>query len=97
METSGLKLPPQEILVVWDWEWTSPYSDSDIDRVSESSFEDQDHNNPYIQSDIDSDVEKIPEIQLQIRFKCIRQLVTSMLKKHCVWPVKSCLKVSKYQ
>ena len=74
VKTCGLKLPPEEILCVWDWEWTSPDNHSDIDLVSASSFEDQDHNNPYIRSHIDSDVEKIPETQLQthtIRFKCI--------------------------
>ena len=38
-----------------------PDSDSDTDRVSESSFEDQDQNN---QSDINPDVEKITETQL---------------------------------
>ena len=72
MKTSELKLPPQDILVVWDWEWTSLDSDSDIDQVSESSFEDQDHNNPYIQSDIDSDVERYwRQLQIHtIRFKC---------------------------
>ena len=56
---SGLEFPPQGVLVVWEWEWDD--DDSSVDHVSESSCEEEgnnDHNNPYLQSDTDSDSEQ---------------------------------------
>ena len=75
VKTSGLKLVPQGVLVVWEWEWDD---DSDTDHVSESSCEDtgHDHQNPYIQTDTESDSEPETPFQLPsqthiVTFKCI--------------------------
>ena len=56
MNTSGLHLVPQGVLVVWEWEWQD---DDTVDHISESSDEDVGHNhyNPHIQTDTESDEE----------------------------------------
>ena len=35
--TDELKLPPQEVIVVWDWEWRDP---EEVTYISETSFGD---------------------------------------------------------
>ena len=76
VKTSGLRLPPQGVLVVWEWSWQD--ENSDVDHVSESSFEstESDHHNPYIQTDTESEGEQETEFCLPsqthtVTFKCI--------------------------
>lgn len=77
MNTAGLNLVPQGVLVVWEWEWQDDNSDGE--HMSESSAEDlgHSHHNPHIQSDPElSECEQELEFQLPsqthtVTFKCI--------------------------
>lgn len=61
-------------MVVWEWEWL----DDDIDHhISESSAEDvDDHHNPHVKTDTESDSEQetdfwLPSQTHTVTFKCI--------------------------
>ena len=72
--TSGLRLPPQGVHLVWNWKWkgydSSSSGGTNIDHVSETSFEDDDpHHNPHMRS---PSVESCTSPQTHtVRFKCV--------------------------
>ena len=73
-ETKSLMLPPQGVVLVWDWIWDD--EGDDIDHVSESSISDNeavDHYNPDMHSDESDCGEGDPDLTQThtITFKCI--------------------------
>ena len=73
MNTSGMMLVPQGVLVIWEWDWLG-------DGSSDSSSEDEAHGhyNPYMKSDsetADSDTEltpfTLPSQTHVVTFKCM--------------------------
>ena len=49
-------LPPHGVTVLWDWEWTHD-QDGDGDISGEGDPESQEQNNPYLHSDVESDLQ----------------------------------------
>ena len=75
VETSGLKLTEQGVVIVWEWNWDDSDSTSDVDHVSESSVEadSDDEHNPYIDSETDEADTTVTETTVAetVTCKCI--------------------------
>jgi len=83
MDMSKLHLPPQGVMIIWEWEWHDDTCDDqvevddDIDHVSETSSEGLGALNPEIDSDVtDDDVTddgstEEKSITHTVTFKCI--------------------------
>lgn len=73
VETSGLKLTEQGVVIMWEWNWDD--SDSDVDHVSESSAgaDSDDEHNPYIDSETEEEDTTVTETTVTetVKFKCI--------------------------
>lgn len=76
VKITDLQIPPQGVLVVWEWEWTS----IDEESNQKSEIEDEyceEQCNPYLHSDTetsDSDVgepENLPAFTHTVTFKCV--------------------------
>lgn len=56
VNTSSLRIPPQGVLVAWEWMWEEEASSD----VSEEDVESREQYNPYIQSDSERSDENVP-------------------------------------
>lgn len=93
VKITDLQIPPQGVLVVWEWEWTC----IDEESNQQSEIEDEyceEQRNPYLHSDTetaDSDVgvpENLPAVTHTVTFKCVgsvhdfkKQLVLSKISR----------------
>ena len=75
VNTTGLNLVPQGVLIVWEWEWQ--VYNSDGEHMSESSAEDlgHSHHNPHIQTDTESS-----ESEQELEFQLLSQTHTVTCK-----------------
>ena len=76
VNTAGLQLVPQGVLVVWEWEWHSTSRGSNGSSSDASDDEAHGHHNPYMQSDSDDEPEMLPPHTLPshthvVTFKCM--------------------------
>ena len=78
VSTDGMKLLPQGVLIIWTWVWEDEQARSEgsveSPDESESVNMEDDHYNPYMHSDSESDSEspfQLPSQTHIVTFKCI--------------------------